>query len=217
MVNSSFVSTAEWTNYINGSYQELYGLLVTAFEDYYVATPYEFTTDGTNQNYALPSSPAMFKLLGVDLQVQASQLWATVKPFTVLERNSLGLINTPIPMAGQTLRLWYVPVVTVLSGDSDVTVDIVNGWEEYIVIDAAMKAMAKEESDIGALAMRKAAMKERLDGEAQNRDAGSPARINDVYRVQSQGMRYHVIGGNIRLIGGNTPAIPFGEGYGAFW
>jgi hypothetical protein len=214
MTNSSFVSDSEWTSYLNGSYQELYGLLVTAFEDYYVATPYEFTTDGTNQNFALPTNPAIFKLLGVDLQAQASQVWVTLKPYTFLERNSFGLVNTPIPAAGQTLRVWYVPVVTALSADGDVTVDILNGWEEYIIVDAAMKALAKEESDVSVLMARKQSLAERLKGEAANRDAGAPTRINDAYRVTSPGMRYRMLGSNLRLIGGNTPVVPYGEGYG---
>lgn len=213
MVNSSFVSTAEWTNYINGSYTELYGLLVTAFEDYYIASPFSITTDGVNQDFALPTNPAMFKLLGVDLQAQASQLWVTLKPYTFLERNSMGLVNTPVPAAGQTLRLWYVPVLTALSADGDLTVDIINGWEEYIVVDAAMKAMAKEESDVSVLMARKQGLADRLNGEAANRDAGSPTRINNAYAVQSPGMRYHVQGSNIRLFGGNTPVVPYGDGY----
>lgn len=219
MVNSTFVSTAEWTNYINGSYTELYGLLVTAFEDYYVTTPHEFVTDGTNQDFALPTSPALFKLLGVDLKVQASSLWVTLKPYTFLERNSFGLVNSPVPMAGLTLRVWYVPVLTALSGDSDVTVDILNGWEEFIIVDAAMKAMAKEESDVSVLMARKQGLQARLAGEAANRDSGSPTRINDAYRAQSPGMRYHMLGSNLRLIGGNTPVIPYGEGYGwgGYW
>lgn len=217
-VNSSFVSTAEWTNYINGSYTELYGLLVQAFEDYYVASPYSFVTDGINQLFALPTNPAMFKLLGVDLQVQASSLWVTLKPFSFNDRNNFGLVNSPAPMAGQTVRLWYVPALTALSGDSDVTVDIQNGWEEFIVIDAAMKAMAKEESDVSVLMARKQSITERLNAEAQNRDAGSPSRIVDFYAAQSPAMRYHILGGNLQLIGGNAPAYPYaGEWGGAFW
>lgn len=211
--NSSFVGTAEWTSYINASYAELYGLLVQAFEDYYVASPYSFVTDGVNNLFALPTSPAMFKLRGVDLQVMASSLWVTLKPFTFGERNNFGLVNSPVPMAGQTVRLWYVPVLTALSADADLTVDILNGWEEYIVIDAAMKAMGKEESDISALMARKADIRQRIDAEAQNRDAGAPTRITDYYAAQSPAMRYRLLGGNIELIGGNTPAVPYGSGY----
>ncbi len=218
-VNSSFVSDAEWTNYINGSYQELYGVIVQAYgNDYYVATPSTFVTDGINQLFALPSD--FWKLLGMDLQVQASNLWVTLKPFSFQARNSYGLINSPIPMAGQTLRLWYVPTLTLLSGDSDATVSILNGWEEMIVIDSALKAMAKEESDVSVLAGRKAAMLERIQAEAENRDAGSPARIVDAYQTMSPAMMYRLEGSNVFLIGGNTPAYPYqyASDYGAgFW
>lgn len=217
MVNSSFVSTAEWTNYINGSYQELYGLLVQAFSDYYVATPFSFVTDGISNLFPLPTSPAMFKLLGVDLQVQASSLWLTLKPFTFQDRNRFGLVNSPVPMAGQTVRLWYVPVLTPLSNDADLTVDILNGWEEYIILDAAMKAMAKEESDVSVLMARKQAIIARLNAETENRDAGNPTAIVDYYASSSPAMRYHISGSNLWLQGGNTPAYPYGEGYGGWW
>ena len=140
----------------------------------------------------------------------------TLKSFTFLERNSFGLVNSPVPMAGQTLRLWYVPTLTALSADGNVTVDILNGWEEYIVIDAAMKALAKEESDVSVFAMRKQAIADRIDAEAENRDAGMPARINDVYNTQSPGMRYCVLGSNLQLIGGNTPVVPYGDGYSSW-
>lgn len=208
MINSSFVSTSEWTDYINGSYQELYGVIVQAYgNDYYVATPSSFVTDGVNQLFSLPTD--FWKLLGVDLRVQASNLWVTVKPFMFSDRNRFGLINSPTPMAGQTLRLWYVPTLTLLSSDSDSTVPILNGQEEYVVIDAAMKALAKEESDISVLMARKQAMLERIQSEAENRDAGSPSHIVDHYASMSPAMMYRLVGSKIELIGGNSPAYPY--------
>lgn len=215
MVNSSFVSSSEWTTYINQSYMELYGVVVQAYgNDYNVASPYSFVTDGTNSRYALPSD--FWKLLGVDLQVQASNLWVTLKPFTFAERNRFGLINSPVPMAGQTLRLWYVPTLTQLSSGSDeiITPLSANGWDEYIVIDAAMKAMAKEESDVSVLASRKTAITQRINAEAENRDAGSPTHIVDFYGAVSPAMQYRLTGSDLWLIGGNTPAYPYPGDYG---
>ena len=58
-------------------------------------------------------------------------------------------------------------------------VDGVNGWEELITIDAAIKAMQKEESDVSVLAAQKGAIIERLEAEAENRDAGAPAIVGD--------------------------------------
>ena len=49
-VGASFISDAEWTYYINASYQELYGKIVQSFgNDYFVqapATGYTFTKIG---------------------------------------------------------------------------------------------------------------------------------------------------------------------------
>ena len=60
------------------------------------------------------------------------------------------------------------------------TVDGISGWEEFIVIDGAGKIMAKEESDVTVLGVRKDAMKKRIEDIAANRDPGSAAKTADV-------------------------------------
>jgi len=200
MVNSEFVSDSEWNSYINQSYYELYDLLVQKYgNDYYVADPHTFTTDGVNDSYALPSD--FYKLLGVDLQLGISQdSWVTLKPFNFAERNRYavpnlqsfyGLTNmryrlrgmlklwlTPFPAGGQNLRLWYVPRLTELSDDTS-EADGVSGWTEYIICDAAMKALQKEESDVSVLMAEKQALIARIEAAAENRDPGSPQTVAD--------------------------------------
>lgn len=207
-VNSEFISTAvggEWTNYLNAAYAELYGLLVQQYgNDYYVQTPsagYTFTTDGVNQFFALPTSPAMFKLLCVDVQYGGPNQWIGLKPFSLSQRNAFGPTNQTIPAAGQTVRLLYIPKLTPLAVDADTTIDLQNDWEEYIVVDAAIRAIGKEESDLTALFARKAALIERLKAEPENRDAGSPASIVDSRGRGSPGMAYRLNGNNLWLIG----------------
>jgi len=214
-VNSSFVATAEWTNYITQSYLELYGLVAQAYgNDYFVASPFNITTDGTNFLYDLPDD--FFKLLGVDLQVQASSIWVTLKPFAFNDRNRFGLVNSPIPMAGQTLRMWYVPTPPTFDSGDDLPFNL-EMWSEYIVIDAAMKALAKEESDVSVLMARKQAIINRINSEAENRDVGNPSRIVDIYNVTSPAMQYRLAGTQLWLIGGNTPAMPYAQGYVGGW
>lgn len=209
-VNASFLSDPEWNNLIGDSYVELYGLLATQYgEDYLVGPPFSITTDGTNNLFALPSD--LFKLLGVDLQVQSSALWVTLKPFMFAERNSLGLVNTPAPMAGQTVRLWYVPSPPAFDSDNDTLPTALLAYDEYIIADAVIKALAKEESDVSVFMARKQQIIERINGEASNRDAGSPTRIVDYYRAPSVSMRYRLNGSNIWLSGGNTPVLPYGD------
>lgn len=222
-VGQGFITDTEWNGYLAASYQELYGLIVTAFgNDYFVQAPaagYTFTTDGVNEHFALPAE--FFKLLAVDIQLSAPNYWVGLRPFQMSERNDFGYLGTMIPMAGQTLRLLYVPRATVLAADADI-VDGVNGWEEYIVVDACIKALAKEESDTSSFVARKAALLERLNGEITNRDAGSPACVADVQRRRGRSMRYRLNGNQIWLRGNGMPAWgPDGAGNdfgdGGYW
>lgn len=199
MVNSEFCSNAELNSYINQSLYELYDLLTQKYGDnYYFSTSSTFTTDGTSDTYALPND--FFKLFGVDLQSTASPTgWLTLKRFNVAERNkwaapgyqaTRGVTNlrytlrggyiwlAPIPAGGQTLRLLYAPKMTELSADGDSFAGV-SGWDEYAVVDAAIKAKDKEESDTSVLLARKQALIQRIESAAENRDAGQPGRIAD--------------------------------------
>lgn len=212
-VGQSFVSDAEWNAYIQRSYLELYGQIVQAFgNDYFTQSPapgYTFVTDGVKQFFALPAD--FFKLLGVDLQVNSPGQYISLKPFAFGDRNRLSSFSSQIPMAGQTLRLFYVPRATPPTSDTDI-IDGINGWEEYIVIDACIKALAKEESDVSVFMARKQEFKARLDSEIENRDAGSPAHIVDVLGRRARGMEYRLNGNNLWLIGGATPGwAPYGD------
>lgn len=208
MENASFVTDEEWNSYINASYKELYDLLIGSYgNDYFVAPPVQFTTDGTSQFYTLPDgssynyAPALYKLLGVDLQANGNALqWIRLKPFNFSERNRFSPYGmqalyaysniryrlngnniwfTPTPQAGLTVQLWYIPQPSNLEDDGD-GFDGISGWEEYVIIDAAIKALIKEESDPTALGMQKQAMIARITAMAENRDAGEPATVADV-------------------------------------
>lgn len=214
-VNSSFISDAEWDNYIGQSYAELYGLCAQVYgARYFIQTPstgYTFVTDGQNQQFALPAD--FFKLLNVSVQVSAPQQWVTLKSFELLEMNSISQFNTQTPAAGQTIRLFYVPSPPVFdSGNPLLAVLVNNGWDEYIVIDACIKALAKEESDVSVFLSRKAAFTQRLEAEASNRDAGNPTRILDVFGKRARSMQYALMGTRIMLVGGATPGWYYGQG-----
>lgn len=195
MVNSTFVSTQEWNTFLNTGYMQLYNLLVEKFGANYFMAQALATSDGVNDQISLP--PDFFKLCGVDLQVGAKS-WTTLKSFTFSERNgsseSASLRSTnlryrihgdnlwliPVPTAGQVFRIWYVPRVTALVNDSD-TVDGVSGWEQYIILSAAIAAMVKEESDPSVLMAQLGAMVKQIEDAAENRDVGAPAKVTDVY------------------------------------
>ena len=214
MVNSTFVTNAEWLAFINGSYNEAYGLWAQAYgADYFVKNPPQsITTDGVNQLFALASD--FWKLLGVDVQVSSPAQWVPLKPFAFADRNTVGLPNQQIPSAGQVLRAWYIPTLVLLSADADVVNAALtaNGGEEYIVADACIKALTKEESDVSVFRTRKAELKQRLEAEASNRDAGNPSRIVDVRGRRAGSMQYRLNGTNLWLVGGASPGWWYGMG-----
>lgn len=205
-VNSNFVTLPEWNSYINQSYFELYDLLITTYEDYYVAAPLIFQTDGSLDRYPLPNgvlynaAKPFYKLMGVDCGLASTgNAWISLSKFDFIARNRyiypnltstfLGVFNMqyrlvgnelmfiPTPSGAQYIRLWYFPKLTQLLQDTDI-VDGISGWTEYIIIDAAIKALQKEESDISALMMQKQAIVDRIQSSAMNRDAGQPDTIS---------------------------------------
>lgn len=67
--------------------------------------------------------------------------------------------------------------------DDDLDIfDGINGWEEYIIIDTAIKMLVKEESPtVAELMAQKQNLIARIAIAAANRDAGSPKRITDIH------------------------------------
>ena len=289
MVNSQFVTPAEWNQYISLAYKELYDILITEYgSTYYMAMPYVFSTAiagsvaGQGVLYPLPNgvdtvdlfsgqvAPALYKLLGVDMQTGAANtvptLWVTLDRFMMNERNRYGFTGmgvgstqglyavryaimgdniwlTPVPSANLTMQLWYVPQpsnllvnitgltaalspvvavpdtsqlnvgmtvqllgqtatypITAITPNVDFTlggfapavggvclfqawddampVQGISGWEEFVIVSAAIKAIIKEESDPSALMAQKGELKQRIIEVAADRDIGKPNHVS---------------------------------------
>ena len=153
-----------------------------------------------------------YKLRGIDAKLNGN-VWSTLIPFNFNERNlnqqgsitnvwgltntryrlvGENLIFTPSPNSSMDVKIWYIPtaqqfiqVGTTPPSASTVTFDDINGYAEYVIIDAAIKCLQKEESDVQVLFAQKAAMKRRIEEAASNRDAGSPLSVSDVYRANN--------------------------------
>lgn len=198
--NKPFITTQEWNSMISQSRKELYDIIIQKFgNDYYLKTPYTYTTSQNLQFYPLPDD--FYKLLGVEVALNPGDpsSWVTLKKFEFIQRNLwnypnvytfYGITNlryrlednnlyiVPIPTGGETLRIWYAPRPDQLINDTDI-VDGVSGWEEYIIVDCCIKALAKEESDVSIFAGQKQALLKRIEEAAENRDIGEPETVSD--------------------------------------
>lgn len=72
------------------------------------------------------------------------------------------------------------PKVDLVGTMSLASIDGRSGWEEWVVIDAAMKLLTKEESDTSQLEREAARIWGRIMKALSNRDAGQAKRITDV-------------------------------------
>ncbi len=116
-VNSNFVTMTEWNGYINQALYELYDLLITVYEDYFLATPVQFTANGSTFLYPLPNGSntfvngidgqtvftpdAFYKLKGVDLALSnANNAFVTVNKFNFADRNKFVYPNTASTIYG---------------------------------------------------------------------------------------------------------------------
>ena len=55
-----------------------------------------------------------------------------------------------------------------------------SGWQEYLELDSSIKILVKEESDVSPYLILKAQLRDRLEGIAELRDSGEPARVTNV-------------------------------------
>jgi hypothetical protein len=116
-VNSQFVTTAEWNSYIKQAMFELYDLLVTCYEDYFLATPLQFMADGVTFQFPLPNgvnsyfngitlqpgyiAPPFYKIMGVDLALNnANNSYVTINKFNFIDRNRFVYPNTASTIYG---------------------------------------------------------------------------------------------------------------------
>ena len=203
MESSQFVTDDELNFYINQSIAELHDMLIQSYgEDYYVKNV-TFQTVGQQEAYDLSTvitDDDFYKMRAVDAQLNGDD-WFTLQRFNFNERNRfqhfgvwdyLGITNVryrvvgneirfvPIPDAVVNVRLWYVPRATTLATDTDTYSDF-NGWIEYVIVDCAIKMLNKEESDVSVLLAEKQLLKRRIEEAANNRDAGEPESVQDIY------------------------------------
>lgn len=220
LVNSPFITNAEWNNYINESAYELYDLLVAAYgNDYYTSAPYTITTDGTNFLYALPTD--FYKMVAVDVLLMGSNFYVPLKTFAIGDRTPNYYIGA-VPANGQVVRLFYVQRLQEMVVDGD-TLDGVSGWGEYVIVDTVIKALQKEETDVQSYMIQKEGLRQRIMSMAPNRDAANPITVTDS-QAQAYGwpfainslyapniLRYLVQGSKLWLI---NYGLGIGGGYG---
>lgn len=195
MEGSSFVDDGEWAAWANSEYKQLYDfiaqhpenrLYLTSFESQLVAGQADYTVTPTTGN-------PIYRISGVDIKLSDGGYYPmTVSGWNDRQENTsvyrhaarhryayqlMGRATTgapivrinPTPYSADTFRVWYTPVAGDISDDNIIELF---GWDEYIILGMAIRALTKEESDTSAL---------RLDKQNE------AARINQAIQSMNQG------------------------------
>lgn len=195
-----FVTPTELTDYVNGSIAEWVDeVRGTTWNGTYSRSSYTRETVGGQRTYPLPAD--FLTLLSVDVYVTQNSPVISAIAYQEEQRNAFnnypvmfgwgashpiyyqlqdGNISfIPVPQGEFTFRLNYTPTAPTLS-DPDDYIDSINGWEEFIILDAAIKCLTKagELEMIQELKERRERQRQRIRTLAPRRDQHTAERVH---------------------------------------
>jgi hypothetical protein len=165
--NDQSVSLEEKNDLINEAITDLTDELVSSAPPDYFLTTATITTAADVLEYNVPDDFYKARSVQLDVGNQRRRGLSTMQP-------DMRIVLGP-PDGEYTVYLEYIPTLPVLVDDAD-TIDGVNGWEELVVLTAALKVYAKKRLDPSFLIQQEQAARARVQKMAY-RDAGAPVRI----------------------------------------
>lgn len=196
MENSTFITTAEWNDYINVAFAKYHTLLVESRGmDRFVKSA-SISTFAGNASYPLPADH--FETMGIDINFNS--FTNTMTPFQFEQRNwyknagwgpnqpvayrivGNNLTFIPTPNGPFSLTHWYIPAAVKLTLDTD-KFDGVDGWDQFVCWEVVAMALAKEESDNSYASSQAQQWGTIIAQAAPNRDAEHAPRARDVFCV----------------------------------
>jgi hypothetical protein len=208
MRNSQFIDQSgtagtELIRYANMAYKDIYQQIILSKEFYFTTTTTISILGGTS-SYALPVD--FYKLDGVDLALDTSGRYLTLRPFSFLERNKYrsslyyatapfgqvyryilvgaNIEFVPLPTQAATIQLWYTPEPAVITSLAQI-VSLPIGCDEYMSLYIASAMLSKEESDTTALTQKRLEIIDQLKNSLKDRDQGSAAYVIDESTVNA--------------------------------
>lgn len=198
---TEFITPTELIDYVNGSIAEWCDeVRGTTWNGTYSRSSLTFTTEANQQTYALPAD--FLTLLSVDVFIAGSPIsavayqeeqrnafdnypimfgWGASNPiYYQVQGDNISLVHAP--QGEYEVRLNYTPTAPVLS-DPDDYLDSINGWEEFIVLDAAIKCLTKagELEMIQELKDRRERQRQRIRALAPRRDQQTAEQVHVVF------------------------------------
>lgn len=193
MENSTFITDAEITEYLNQELAELWARLVQGEGQPHLRSSTTISATNGTALYALPADfwrlqEVVATIGGVTGNLtpfmpvehgwlQSASPWGVTSP--VRYRLQGGNIEFLPATQNFSATLYYTPCQTRLVNNSD-TFDGFNGYEVAAIYGAVATMLAKEESDPSFYVGQKERIYRHIDSLAAQRDAANPERVQDV-------------------------------------
>lgn len=165
--SSQFVTDGELADMVSQSYAEFYDLVRgSTFGGQYYRSVANVTTVAGTASYALPAD--FCAVISVDIFVVpgATDVGSAVRSATRFQEEQRNMFRfwptggwtqispifydlqgpnitfIPLPQAAHSVNINYVPIAAALVDGGD-AIDSINGWDEWIVLDVAIKLLQK--------------------------------------------------------------------------
>lgn len=197
---TSFISDAEITEYLNAGLSALYDMLVQAGGQPWYRASKTFSTSGNTAFYSFATIGAtdFYVMQSVDVQLGSNNVpTVSARPYMEFERNRYkfypgwtyatpiyyriqdsGINFIPGPSGTFAITLNYYPVFVHLVNGSD-TFDGVNGWEEYAIWKAVADCRGKGDEDPSYALGKAKELELKIQSMSEQRDAGAPERMTE--------------------------------------
>ena len=215
MENDDFVSDAEWNTYLNYGACRLHDLLCSAFGEEYFLKSYSVPIVSGTATYDLPADFYRVRGVDATVgsrtitckrflfRERNRYQWGAINwngigepPLYCMQGTQIRFLPTP-NVSSASVTLWYIPTVQVLvhgvgswtsaplTNDDD-EIDGVNGFEELIVLVAAVKAKLKNDEDPSVLMAQLNEVIGWIKTAAAQRDAGEPMFVGASHGTNEQ-------------------------------
>lgn len=181
-----FVTDTEALRYLTSAYRKLVDLIIEAGGQDLIAV----SATPTAPSYTLPAD--YYRAISLDIYLNGA--YSPLTRFNWRER--FKYVNTEFPAwriinnalvfyptdATPTVTLWYVQDVTALSSTS-ATLNVYNGWDDYLIADIAAAMLEKEERDPSVQWRRRDEAQTRIERAARDQAPGSSDTVALVERT----------------------------------
>lgn len=196
-----FIPDLEWNAMINSSIAEYAEIPEFANVGFYL-TSSQFTLTASQPTVSQPTDYLYLALMEWSVDGSASVTsWTSIPETQLKSKNSMrgarsDALSSYYTSPGRsfyqhghnwtfvpeddingTYKAWYYFKVPELVNDTDVLDDYAHRWYEYIVVDVAIKAKDKEESDVQVLMAQKQALRERILRASVDRNLNQPVTV----------------------------------------